>query len=254
VVTFGGGIFVAVGANKGVYTSMDGMSWSTATGIVDGSPTSIAYGYGMFLVLSTNGSVSLGRPMYNTIVTWYNYNLTTATGWGSIAIGNNISVALNTLSAITCTSFSQQDATVLRLGYQQNDMYAKVTHTQNLNAVVATNNIPAVATFSITFQINTMYVINVYSGLTIWRNGVAVDSTVVATNRTVAGWSVGDSMQIGLYGVDPSNGVTYTVVYTTVDGVIDGGTALPQGVIGNGSWKTTARTIVDSNPILVSEA
>jgi hypothetical protein len=100
-----------------------------------------------------------------------------------------------------------------------------------------------------------MYVINGYSGLTIWRNGAAVDSTVVATNRTVAGWSVGDTMQISLYGVDPSNGSTYTVVYTTVDGVIDAGKALPAGIIISiGSWKTTARTIVDSNPILVSEA
>ena len=54
-ITYGNGLFVAVGANSACYVSPDGINWTRRSGL-SGTFNAITYGNGMFVIVGSNGA------------------------------------------------------------------------------------------------------------------------------------------------------------------------------------------------------
>ncbi len=102
-VTYGGGLFVAIGQSSiSIATSPDGVTWTsrTAPGGI-GNPISVSYGNGRFVV----GPISSAVGMTSTDgITWTATTFPTTGYWYGIAYGNGVFVAGNTQGGAFATS------------------------------------------------------------------------------------------------------------------------------------------------------
>ena len=97
-ITFGGGLFVAVGSSR-CMSSPDGITW-TAQSLGSGIFGAIAYGAGVYAALATAAGQQLVRTSPDA-VTWTNRTLPTTATWTGIAFGNGVfsAVASGTIAA-----------------------------------------------------------------------------------------------------------------------------------------------------------
>jgi len=91
-VTYGNGMFVAVGASSVVMTSPDGITWTAQTAPEANIWYSVTYGNGMFVAVSWNGT---NRVMTSPDgITWTARTAPEANSWYSVTYGNGMFVAV----------------------------------------------------------------------------------------------------------------------------------------------------------------
>lgn len=83
-VTFGGGSFVAVGANGTIFSSVNGGAWSLRTAVVTNDLRAVAFGGGVFVAAGANGAL-VSSP---DGVTWTVRSVTAVLSSPDIAYGN----------------------------------------------------------------------------------------------------------------------------------------------------------------------
>lgn len=90
-VTFGNGLFVAVGSYSNITaTSPDGMTWTTNALPSISYWDSVAYGNGVFVAIAIGNTAATSPDG----VTWINQSLPCSATWNSIAYGNGEFVAV----------------------------------------------------------------------------------------------------------------------------------------------------------------
>jgi hypothetical protein len=94
-VTYGNGVFVAVGTGTGTAAmySTNGSTWTAATLPVSQNWSSVAYGNGVFVAVASSGSAVAA---YSTNgITWTAATLPAGLGWIAVAYGNGVFVAIS---------------------------------------------------------------------------------------------------------------------------------------------------------------
>ena len=94
-VAYGDGLFVAVGDDRDVMTSPDGITWTTRTGVFS-NWGSIAYGNGVFVVAAGGPTPHSGIMTSPDGITWTSRTAAAANDWFSVAYGNGLFVAVST--------------------------------------------------------------------------------------------------------------------------------------------------------------
>jgi hypothetical protein len=110
-IVYGNGTFVAVssavGSHNAVY-STNGKEWESSSGPSGGS--SVAYGDGKFLAITSGGSVAISEDGGST---WTTQSASlSGSGWCSVVYGNGKFVALSNSGHIAC-SYIDRDGTLL---------------------------------------------------------------------------------------------------------------------------------------------
>lgn len=103
-VAYGNSTFVAVGQDSSAYvmTSPDGLAWTVRTGALAKLYTSVCFGKGVFVAVSSDGGAA--AAMYSVDgITWTSAVTpnTTAATWKNVAYGNNYFVAVSNAGAAT---------------------------------------------------------------------------------------------------------------------------------------------------------
>ena len=101
-VTYGAGLYVAVGNNGGVMTSPDGITWTSRTTPTN-SAVSVVYGGGQFVVVSSDTSAVITSP---DGITWTNRPISARSlFWTSVTYGTVAGVGIYVAVAWECRSF-----------------------------------------------------------------------------------------------------------------------------------------------------
>ena len=102
-VTYGNGLFVAVGAGPGsgnrVMTSPDGINWTSRTSAADFTWSSVTYGNGLFVAVAQIGLNNTNVMTSPDGITWTLGSLTSTT-WHSVTFGNGRFVAVAESGAV----------------------------------------------------------------------------------------------------------------------------------------------------------
>ena len=185
-VTYGNGIFVAVGQDASAYvmTSFDGYAWVVQVGALAKLYTSVAFGKGVFVAVSSDGAAS--AAMYSTDgVTWTSAVTpnTTAATWNNVAFGNNYFVAVSNAGVATANQ-----AMTSTDGINWISQTSAAAH--NWNAVVAgANTFIAVASTGTTTRVMLSA-----QNHTVWASGTysdpnaATDPWIVMVGTASAGF------------------------------------------------------------------
>jgi hypothetical protein len=97
-VTYGNGVFVAVGGGKitnRVMTSPDGLTWTSRTSSgSDNQWNSVTYGNGLFVAVSSFGNINDKVMTSPDGITWTSRTSAANNQWGSVTFGNGLFVAV----------------------------------------------------------------------------------------------------------------------------------------------------------------
>ncbi|MEY2879187.1 MAG: hypothetical protein RLZZ15_1567, partial [Verrucomicrobiota bacterium] len=88
-VTFGSGMFVAVGDAGRILTSADGKTWTAITSAATKAFRAVAFGSGQFVAVGEAGTIFTS----SNGTTWTNATVTTSASLGAVAFGNGVFVA-----------------------------------------------------------------------------------------------------------------------------------------------------------------
>jgi hypothetical protein len=97
-VTYGGGLFVAVGGSgtNRVMTSPDGITWTPRSATENNTWSSVTYGNGLFVAVANNSFLSSDQVMISPDgVTWTPRSAAEANIWESVTYGDGLFVAVS---------------------------------------------------------------------------------------------------------------------------------------------------------------
>ena len=133
-VTYGNGMFVAVGKSGSIVTSTDGITWTKQTSPVSSTLIAVTYGNGMFVAVGESGSIVTSTDG----ITWTKQTLKDRSILNAVTYGNGMFVAVgeNNLSVrstdgITWTSSSTPDRILKSITYG-NGMFVAVGYTRGI--------------------------------------------------------------------------------------------------------------------------
>jgi hypothetical protein len=89
-VTYGNGLFVAVGGDGAILTSPDGVTWTARTSVTSYSLYSVTYGDGLFVAVGRNGAILTSPDGVN----WTQQTSGTSDGLSNVTYGNGMFVAV----------------------------------------------------------------------------------------------------------------------------------------------------------------
>jgi hypothetical protein len=95
-VTYGNGLFVAVGGDGAILTSPDGVTWTARTSVTSYSLYSVTYGDGLFVAVGRNGAILTSPDGVN----WTARTSGTSAGLSGVTYGNGLFVAVGWGGAI----------------------------------------------------------------------------------------------------------------------------------------------------------
>jgi hypothetical protein len=120
-------------------TSPDGITWTSRTSAADNNWTSVTYGNGIFVAVSSGGT---NRVMYSADgITWTAASAAAANGWNSVTYGNGLFVAVANSGATNrlMTSF---DGVLWSIQMSSsNNLWTSVTYSNNLFVKVGRSTI-----------------------------------------------------------------------------------------------------------------
>jgi len=162
-ITYGNGVYVAVGGNSGTATavsSTDGVTWinrsSAIASLSAGNYSAITYGNGTFVAIQTGGVVTSTSA---NGVTWApGGNLPASTTWSSVAYGNGRFVAIETGGRRVAYSINKGVSWILSpAGLPLSANWSKVAYGQGLFIAIASGqNICATSTDGVTWKQESM--------------------------------------------------------------------------------------------------
>jgi hypothetical protein len=166
-VTYGDGMFVAVGNSGVVMHSTNGDEWDPASAPQSGNWLSVTYGNGLFVAVKASGAVYSGDAMYSTNGdVWYSASLTSPE-WSSVTYGDGKFIAVS-LSGPAVASYSVDG-----------DVW--------VNASVTSPSLNGVGWNSVTYGTNTHTQANIAPNL---KNLHAVGSKIYASSNSLSVSSV----------------------------------------------------------------
>ena len=133
-VTYGNGLFVAVGSTDDlVMTSPDGINWTPRS--ATGSWLSVTYGNGLFVAVGSDTSAVMTSP---DGINWTTQSTPAAGGWRAVTYGNGLFVAVGIAGSIVMTSPDGVHWTQ-RSAAGDNDFWQGVTYGNGLFVAVGSS-------------------------------------------------------------------------------------------------------------------
>ena len=181
-VTYGNGLFVAVGSQSNIAaTSPDGITWTLRALPESAFWYSVTYGNGVFVAVAYNSNIAATSP---DGITWTQRTLPAAANWYSVTYGNGLFVAVGSQSNIAATSPDGITWTLRAL--PESAFWYSVTYGNGVFVAVAYNsNIAATSPDGITWTQRTLPASEYWRSVT-YGNGVfvavAVISNIAATS------------------------------------------------------------------------